>query len=225
MKRWYRSIQFISIGIFAGICFLSPPAVSYFFLALLFVRITLFLRPTRGKKIREFEKSKNALLVIDMQEALCGKGGDYPQKEKFVEEVNQFIVKAQQQRQPIIYIVQEFSIYDFIFCFLAMGSRLLQSTKGASLCSDLMIVGNTTFIKHHQDAFTSKKLNDYLNENSIDSVSIVGLDSSSCVYKTALGAANRGYHVTVIRQGVLGKNSVVTEKALQKLSGKGIEIN
>lgn len=88
----------------------------------------------------------------------------------------------------------------------------------------MKIVNSEVFVKHEQDAFTSKTFSEYLKENKVDTVSIVGLDSSACVYKTALGALNRGYHVNIIKNGVLGKNGNSTEKALKKLATKGVSI-
>lgn len=95
MKTTHILIQVISIAAFASICFFTPPAVSYSLLVLLFLRIIIFVSPTKGKKIQSFENPREALLVIDMQEAMCGKSGDYPQKEEFVKRANQFIDKAQ----------------------------------------------------------------------------------------------------------------------------------
>lgn len=101
---------------------------------------------------------------------------------------------------------------------------MLHGTKGIRLCGDVQIFGEEIFTKHQQDAFTSKELDEYLNKNAVNSVSIIGLDSSSCVFKTALGAANRGYNVTVMQDGVLGKRVSATKSALSKLSQRSISV-
>lgn len=225
MKRTiYTLIQVCTIGLFAALCLLAPPIISYPLLILLLIRVIIFLRPAKGADIQRFQNPGQALIVIDMQEAMCGRNGIYPEKEKFVGKVNQIILDARRQNQKIVYICQEFHHLDFAFCFLAFGGRLLQGTTGASLCPDLEIADDAVFVKHEQDAFTSRRFAGYLNDNRINAVTIVGLDASACVYKTALGAVNRGFYVTVIQEGIIGKNTAVKKRALQKLSKAGISI-
>lgn len=223
MKK-YILIQLCSIGLFTALCFFTPPAVSYSLLILLCIRIYIFLHPTKGEKVQRPQNSAKALIVIDAQEAMCSKEGIYAQGKNFIESINKIIIAAQQQNQKVIYICQEFHRYDCFFCFLAFGGRLLQGTKNASLCSDLEIVSDTVLIKHEQDAFTSKKFVKYLDENKVDSISIIGLDVSACVSKTAIGAINRGYSVSIIEDGVIGKNAGVKNRVLRKLSKRGITI-
>lgn len=227
MRRFNLFIQMISIGAFAALCFFAPPYLSYFLIALLFMRIIVFTRPTRGKKIADVRDPQTALLVIDAQEAMCGRQGMYPHREAFVRQANKIIDEARKQGQTVIYVCQEFQPFDFPFCFLTMGGCLLQGTQGARLASDLQTSdagGAEIVIKHQQDAFTSKKLCEYLEQNSVQSVSIIGLDASACVFKTAVGAANRGYRVSVLRDAVLGKRMSAAQNALQKLSKKGISV-
>ncbi|NMS89291.1 cysteine hydrolase [Clostridioides difficile] len=224
MKGFYTFVQLCSIIMFAALCSFTPTAISYFLLIILIIRMLLFIRPTKGEKIQDFQEPQKVLLVIDMQEAMCGKDGIYPKREEFVSSVNKIIIEAKEQGQKIVYICQEFHQFDFLFCLISMGGCLFQGSKGASICSDLKVVNNEVFVKHQQDAFTSKTFSQYLKENSVETISIVGLDSSACVYKTALGALNRGYHVNIIKNGVLGRNGSSTEKALKKLSTKGVSI-
>lgn len=223
MKK-FAFIQLYSIGLFALLCFFTPPAVSYSLVFFLCIRVFLFLRPTKGRKIQKYHNPQKALLVLDVQEAMCGKEGSYPQRGAFIERVNKIIMAGRQENQRVIYICQEFHRYDCVFCFLAFGGRLLQGTKRVSLCSDLEIAGDTIFVKHEQDAFTSKNFENYLIENQIDTLSIIGLDVTACVAKTAVGATNRGYTVSVIQEGVIGKNADTTNRALGKLAKRGITI-
>lgn len=221
----YIAIQFCCIGTFAVACYMIPSRLSYLILALLLIRIFFFLRPTKGKKIENFHEQGKALLVLDMQESLCGKDGLYPNRQAFVERVNKIIREADCRNQKIVYICQEFSKVDFLFCCLSMGGRLLKGAKGTALCSDLEIKGNAIFFKHQQDAFTSKKLCEYLTENKIDTISIVGLDAAACVSKTAFGAQNRGLHVSVMQDGILSKKTDTMARVLKKLSDHKVEIS
>lgn len=121
MKIVHTLIQFFSIGIFAAVCCLVPPAISFLILAVLFIRVFFFLRVTKGKKLEQFQEPGRALLVIDMQEALCGKDGIYEDRQAFVERVNKVIREADCRNQRVVYICQEFSKFDLPFCCLSMG--------------------------------------------------------------------------------------------------------
>jgi len=217
-------IQICSIAAFAAVCYLLPPRIAYLILLLLLIRIFSFLKATKGKKIEHSQEPGKALLVIDMQEALCGTNGIYPSRQTFVERVNKTIREAGCRNQRVVYICQEFSKFDLLFCCLSMGGRLLKGTKGAAFCSALEIKGNAIFTKHQQNAFTSHKLCEYLNENKIDTIMIAGLDAASCVSKTALGAVKRGFHVSIIHNCTMSKKVGIMDKALMKLSDYGIEI-
>lgn len=220
----FTMIQLCSIGLAMMLCIFTPPMISYVFLILLFSRVFMFLRPTKGKRIQELQSPQKALVVIDLQESMCGSFGIYPQKEDFVGRVNKIILAAKQKNEKVIYICQEFHRFDCIFCFLAFGGRLLHGTRSACLCSNLEMAGDSIFIKHQQEAFTSKQFEEYLQINQINEISIVGLDVSACVCKTATGAINRGYTVSVIQDGVIGKNINITNRTLKKLSKRGITI-
>lgn len=223
-KSTYTLIQVCTIGLFAALCLLAPPVISYSLLILLLIRVFIFLRPANGTDIQSFQSSGQALIVIDMQEAMCGRSGIYPEKEAFVKKVNQIILDARRQNQKIVYVCQEFYRLDSVFCFLAFGGRLLQGTPGASLCPDLEIADDAVFVKHEQDAFTSRRFAGYLNDNRVNAVTVVGLDASACVYKTALGAVNRGFCVTVIQDGIIGKSTDAKKRVLQKLIKAGVSI-
>lgn len=217
-------IQLCCIGIFAAACYLLPTGISYLVLSLLFVRMFIFLRVTKGKKTPRVQEPGNALLVIDMQEALCGTDGIYPDRQAFVERVNQVIREAGRRKQKVVYICQEFSKLDLPFCCLSMGGRLLKGTRGTALCSALEIKGEAIFTKHQQNAFTSPELCEYLNKSQIDTITIVGVDSAACVFKTALSAVNLGFHVSVVHDCIMSKKVSTAKKALKKLSDYGIEI-
>lgn len=141
-----------------------------------------------------------------------------------MERVNSIIKEADCRNQKIVYICQEFSKFDLLFCCLTMGGRLLEGTKGTALCTALEVKSKAIFTKHQQDAFTSYQLCEYLNKNKIDTITIVGLDAVACVSKTALSAVNKGFHVSIVQDGIMSKKVSTTNSVLKKLSNYGIEI-
>ena len=223
-KLKYMFIHLISIAAFFTLCIITPSLVAYFFLLLLLVRIVIFLIPSNGERIRFRTESKRALLVIDLQEGLCGQRGSYSNKEPFLKAVNDTIEKARADGDMVIYVRQVFSSLDNIFGCLAMGGRLSGWDHGSDFVAGLNIISDNQFIKHQQDAFSCKALSRLLAESEINTLSIVGLDASSCVYKTAISALRRGYIVNLNSKALLSKSKSVMNKMLDTFRQKGMYV-
>ena len=67
-------------------------------------------------------------------------------------------------------------------------------------------------------------LDDWLRENDIDDVVVVGIATDHCVRATALDAVNAGYNTTVLRDFVVGIDDDAAEEALEELVDAGVEV-
>lgn len=67
-------------------------------------------------------------------------------------------------------------------------------------------------------------LDDWLRENDVDDVVIVGLATDHCVRATALDALGAGYNTTVLRDLVAGVDAQASADALAELEDAGAEI-
>ncbi|MBP2413914.1 nicotinamidase/pyrazinamidase [Arthrobacter stackebrandtii] len=67
-------------------------------------------------------------------------------------------------------------------------------------------------------------LDDWLRENDVDEVVIVGIATDHCVRATALDAINAGYDTTVLRDYVVGVDEDASEEALEELEDAGVEV-
>jgi len=65
------------------------------------------------------------------------------------------------------------------------------------------VVNNNDFAKNRTDAFSNRKMEQFLIDHQVDEIFLVGLDAAFCVYYTALGALQRGYRVTVVTDAVM----------------------
>lgn len=74
------------------------------------------------------------------------------------------------------------------------------------------------------DADAPVSLDDWLRENDVEDVVIVGLTTDFCVRATALDAVNAGYNTTVLRDYVLGVDDDNSEEALDELVDAGVEV-
>lgn len=76
--------------------------------------------------------------------------------------------------------------------------------------------------KRVQDAFETGELDTLLDSSDVGKLRLVGLDMNYCVQKTALAARNRGYEVTVVKEGTLA--AAPTESATKRMSLAGVVV-
>ena len=74
------------------------------------------------------------------------------------------------------------------------------------------------------DAEAPVSLDDWLRENDVEDVVIVGIATDFCVRATALDAVNAGYNTTVLRDLVVGIDDDASEEALEEMADAGVEI-
>ena len=67
-------------------------------------------------------------------------------------------------------------------------------------------------------------LDDWLRENEVDDVVVVGIATDFCVRATALDAVNAGYNTMVLRGYVAGVDDDASEEALDDLVDAGVEV-
>lgn len=224
VKIKYTFIQIVAaiVVTLAGI-FLKP-LIFLLVSSPLLIRFALFFTTSRGKEIANYKNPKQALIIMDIQEDMCGENGIYKDYLKLLNKVNYSIDYAKRMNYKIIYIYQEFSTVELPFAALVTGGRLLANHAGTKLNRQLQIVNDQIFVKHQQDAFTSKEFSKYLVKNEIDTIYLTGLDATTCVYKTALGGLKRKYKVNVIKDAIVTTNSFMMEHIVKKYVKKGIGI-
>ncbi|EKQ54481.1 MULTISPECIES: isochorismatase family cysteine hydrolase [unclassified Clostridium] len=221
-KYTFIRICAVSIVILFGI-YLKP--ITFLLVSSpLLIRFAFFFATSRGREITNYENPKQALIIMDIQEDICGENGIYKDYLNFLDKVNNSISYAQKMNYKIIYICQEFSIIELPFAALVTGGRLLANQAGTKLSRYLQTTDGKIFVKHQQDAFTSEEFSKYLVENEIDTVYLAGLDAASCVYKTALGALKRKYKVNIVKDAISTPNSIVMKHMIRKYIKKGIKI-
>lgn len=75
-----------------------------------------------------------------------------------------------------------------------------------------------------EDGDAPTSLDDWLRENDVEDVVIVGIATDHCVRATALDAINAGYNTTVLRDYVAGVDDDASEEALEELEDAGVEV-
>jgi nicotinamidase/pyrazinamidase len=165
--------------------------------------------PTKGNQIVTYANPRKALLVIDVQEDYTGLRSKQPPLFKGVEReiatINKLIDRASQAGIEVAYIRQVFD-NNFITRFLVR--RTIDGLPGTEVDPRVKIINQNDFTKKISDAFSNPRLEEFLINNQVDEIYLVGLDAAYCVYYTALGARNRGYKVTVVRDAIMSRKNM-----------------
>lgn len=178
--------------------------------------------PTKGEPIAQYENSKSALLVIDVQNDTTSNTGFYGNTSEFVESVNQAIIIAEENNMEILYIKNEYGRNPIIF-LLSLG-KYREGTEGAELDNRLLIVNENIFSKSIGDSFSSAEFENYLISKKVDTLYIIGADAAGCVYSTAQGGLNRKYSVNIIEEAIITVNEKTMSQMIEKYDSDGIGV-
>jgi len=189
-------------------------------LAVVAGRIFFLSSATTGKTIADYRSGKAALLVIDIQEDTLSVP-QYSNSKELIQNINTYIEYAAENGMEIIYIKQE---YSNIFDSLLSGGMYKANREGSALSSQLLIESDNIFSKLRSDSFSEDIFEQYLIDNQINTLHIVGADASACVYKTSLGGVNRGYHVVVLKDCLFSVDKNILNKMLEQYKKDGISV-
>ena len=132
-----------------------------------------------------------ALLIIDVQQALCSGVGEVFEAARVIENINLAAAKARDARVLVVLIQHETDEGSFVY-----GSLGWQLADGLGVePSDVRIR------KRAPDSFHRTELKDLLDQHSIEQLVICGLQSDFCVDTTTRRALALGYPVVLVADG------------------------
>lgn len=132
---------------------------------------------------------KTALLVIDVQNALCTGAGACFDIDRVVDRINLVSAKARKARAPVIFVQHEAERVAFRY-----------GSEGWQLYSRLVVLPDDLRTrKTSPDSFHKTDLQSVLQAHDIDRLIICGLQSDFCVDATTRGALALGYPVMLVK--------------------------
>ncbi|SMP22685.1 cysteine hydrolase family protein [Shimia sagamensis] len=175
---------------------------------------------SRGKAIET--RSGEALLLIDLQSVFWDEGPyAEPDKQKAAEVILDEVQQAKAKGHPVVALRQEWSLpVTKVISWLTMKGQGIAGTPGTEIAAPFLGLADREVVKRVQDGFETGALDALLAEQNVGALRIVGLDHNFCVFKTALAAAQRGYGVTVVKNGTLAAHSI--DKAQMQMKEHGI---
>ena len=170
------------------------------------------------------DRNGSALLLIDLQ-SVFWEHGPYSKaaKEAAAAIILAEVEAARVQGHPVIAVRHEWSIPSTkVVAILSMKGQAIEGSDGTEIAEDFTSLPDHVFVKRVQDAFETGELDALLERRDVGRLRIVGLDMNYCVQKTALAARNRGYDVTVVKDGTL--SAAPTESAEKRMSSAGVAV-
>lgn len=170
------------------------------------------------------ERGGSALLLIDLQSVFWERGPySDAAKESAAAAILEEVEAAQAQNHPVIAVRQEWSIPSTrAVARLMMKGQAIQGSDGTEIAEQFSALPEYVIVKRVQDAFETGELDGLLERLDVGKLRLAGLDLNYCVQKTALAAINRGYDVTVVKDGTL--SAAPTERAEKQMSSAGVTI-
>jgi nicotinamidase-related amidase len=178
--------------------------------ALAFVGLRSGAIGTHGERIPQYDRPGSAVIVVDVQEdfttwSVGRLGFAAGALESFFSVVNRVQAQARRQAIPIVHVRHQFEeILARLFARVFVGGRGIAGRPGTRLDPRLeAAASDVTFTKRKGDSFSNPGLDAFLRSRSVEHVVILGLDGVACVHATARGALDRGYRVSLVRDGIL----------------------
>ncbi|MEZ5750871.1 MAG: isochorismatase family cysteine hydrolase [Paracoccaceae bacterium] len=170
------------------------------------------------------DRNGSALLLIDLQSVFWERG-PYPAAAKEVAATTILgeVEAARAQGHPVIAVRQEWSIPSTkVLAKLTMKGQAIEGSEGTELAAQFSSCPEHVLVKRVQDAFETGELDALLARLNVGKLRLAGLDFNYCVKKTALAARNRGYDVTVVKDGTLAAASKATAEKQMSLAGVAV---
>lgn len=160
------------------------------------------------------------LFVIDMQEVTVGENHAkmFHYEENLMARVN-----ARIEEYPPEHVIYIRNLMKKNLINKLAPVQVYDGTHEAELADGLRVVSEHIFKKYQGDAFTNNELERFVAEQAPKEIEMVGVDGGGCVGLTAIGAASRGYQVSV-NQNCVGTIMTKQEKKLRrKMERMGIK--
>lgn len=130
-----------------------------------------------------------ALLIIDVQNAMIAVDNPVYQAKDKIHNIQSLIRKARNKNIPVIYVQHN-----------EVGSEFEKGTETWEIYDGIKpLVTDTIIQKTKSDSFYETPLKEMLEQNKIDKLVIVGMQTEYCVNATSTRAVELGYDVTLVK--------------------------
>lgn len=134
----------------------------------------------------------DALLVVDVQKAMFTSGAEPYQGRAVVARIAALIGAARRAATPVFHVQHDGG----------PGDDFCRDLAGFAICDEVAPApGEHVFIKTTRSAFASTDLEARLRKAGVNRLALCGMQTEYCIDTTLLGAVDRGFRMTVVRDG------------------------
>lgn len=152
-------------------------------------------------------RRKTAVIIVDVQNALCVGDGATFNAQEVISKVNEVILKARAAEAPIIFVQHETKSGPFVY--KSFGWFLPEELNNSD--SDIYIR------KTASDSFHGTDLQAKLDVLGVNHLIVCGMQSEFCVDSTVRRALALGYEITIVADGhTTVDNEVLTAASISK---------
>ena len=179
------------------------------------------------------QNNNAALILVDLQNDFCSGGAlAVPHADDLIPIANQLMPHFKQ-----VIATQDWHPKDHASFVSLWPEHCVQHSKGAAFHPDLDTTKITNIIQkgldvaidsysafYDNDHLNSTGLTDYLHQNNITDVYLMGVATEYCVKFSCLDAVADGFTVYLIQNGCAGINKTDIENALKEMQDKGVRL-
>ncbi len=167
---------------------------------------------------QSYEKSEDTyVMVLDIQTTYTTNAMSEGQAESLLKATNKVIEKTKPEN--IVYIKSFAQV-----AYLTLKGLVVDTLPHQELDERLKVVNEQIFTKEEGDAFATKEITNFFEQNEVKKIVVVGLMAEQCVSHTLLGGIEKSFEMYVIPEAIAAKSEKSKEKVLDKLEKKGIQI-
>jgi nicotinamidase-related amidase len=151
--------------------------------------IVLVYNPFRKFRTRN---KMNALMVVDVQKAMFASGRTPHDGLAVVARIAQLLARVRQSETAVFHVQHDGG----------PGDEFCRGERGFEICDAVApLAGEPVFVKTKHSAFAGTGLENALRLAGIDHIVLTGMQTEFCINTTLLGAVDRGFRMTVARDG------------------------
>ena len=170
-----------------------------------------------------------ALVIGDIQRGITGA---FPFARQVVPPLTELLPRARSAGVLVVFVRIAFRVNRadlppdnaLIASFFDAGDLFHEGTSGTEI--DLPVEAeDVVVLKRRASAFAGTDLDLVLRARSVDTIAVAGVATSAMVAATCYDAADRGYHVTVLRDGCADGDPAVHDFFMDKVfPGRAFEV-
>lgn len=160
------------------------------------------------------------IIVLDVQEYHTNCSLSDPSNQKVIDSINYVINKS--DRNNVIYIkrIHKLLIISLSFPFIYVSL----DTSAMRLDKRLNLVNENIFTREKANAFTLEELNDFLKQNNVKEIVMIGFLAEEFLYQSVIRGKELGYDMYVISEAIIGKSQKSKDKVIKNLTEEGIKM-